>query len=385
MTISYAQAHDPEEAALEVLDSAHVLALEPLENEEAEAYEERLNTLLEPHRVRSKTSPRRTWNSNGRSSIDCSTRCRKSSRCWSRRHRSRSTTKVCRRSMTSSTRASRRHPRFRAWTCSRWRAARSTVGPPASDVPVLRTVGLTKTYGKLVALDQLNLEVQGGRVYGFLGPNGAGKTTTIDLLLKLIAPTAGHVEMLGLDMRTDGAEALRRSGAVPEGQAYFPLLSARDNLKVWGAISGETSEKRRDEVLDLVGLLPRAKDKVRTYSQGMKQRLGLAAALLHDPELLILDEPTNGLDPAGIREFRQLFRDLAARGKTVFVSSHLLNEVEVMCDEVGDPAAGQADHAGRRPAAPPRRRCARAGGDGRRPRRAGAAGARLAGRCPARR
>ena len=140
--------------------------------------------------------------------------------------------------------------------------------------------------------------------------------------------------MLGLDMRTDGTEALRRSGAVPEGQAYFPLLSARDNLKVWGAISGETSRRRADEMLDLVGLLPRAKDNVRTYSQGMKQRLGLAAALLHDPELLILDEPTNGLDPAGIREFRQLFRDLAARGKTVFVSSHLLNEVEVMCDEV---------------------------------------------------
>jgi ABC-2 type transport system ATP-binding protein len=121
---------------------------------------------------------------------------------------------------------------------------------------------------------------------------------------------------------------------VPEGQAYFPLLNARDNLKIWGAISGESSAKRRDEVLDLVGLLPRAKDVVRTYSQGMKQRLGLAAALLHDPELLILDEPTNGLDPAGIREFRQLFRDLAARGKTVFVSSHLLNEVELMCDEV---------------------------------------------------
>jgi ABC-2 type transport system ATP-binding protein len=206
--------------------------------------------------------------------------------------------------------------------------------PLSSEAPVLQTVGLTKTYGKLVALDQLNLEVQGGRVYGFLGPNGAGKTTTIDLVLKLITPTAGHVEMLGLDMRTDGAETLRRSGAVPEGQAYFPLLSARDNLKIWGAISGETSEKRRDEVLDLVSLLPRAKDKVRTYSQGMKQRLGLAAALLHDPELLILDEPTNGLDPAGIREFRQLFRDLAARGKTVFVSSHLLNEVELMCDEV---------------------------------------------------
>jgi ABC-2 type transport system ATP-binding protein len=171
-------------------------------------------------------------------------------------------------------------------------------------------------------------------VYGFLGPNGAGKTTTIDLLLQLIAPTSGHIEILGLDMRTDSTRALRRTGAVPEGQAYFPLLSARDNLKIWGAISGETSAKRRDEVLDVVGLLSRANDPVRAYSQGMKQRLGLAAALLHDPELLILDEPTNGLDPAGIREFRQLFRYLAQRGKTVFVSSHLLNEVELMCDEV---------------------------------------------------
>jgi ABC-2 type transport system ATP-binding protein len=205
----------------------------------------------------------------------------------------------------------------------------------ASDDVVLRTVGLSKRYSSLLAVDRLDLEVRRGRIYGFLGPNGAGKTTAIGMVLGLLAPSAGRVEILGLDGGTRRPDALRRTGAILEGQAYYPLLSARENLTVWASLADGVTEQRIDEVLDLVGLAGRARDKVRTYSQGMKQRLGLAAALLHDPELLILDEPTNGLDPAGMREFRDLIRELGRSGKTVFVSSHLLGEVEQMCDDVG--------------------------------------------------
>jgi len=200
---------------------------------------------------------------------------------------------------------------------------------------VLRTVGLTKRYRRLLALADLNLEVRRGQVYGFLGPNGAGKTTTIALILGLIAHTGGHVEMFGLDARRHLSEALRRTGAVLETPSFYPNLSGRDNLRVWRALSNGLEGNRVDEVLDLVGLLGRGRDKVRTYSLGMKQRLGLAAALLHDPELLVLDEPTNGLDPAGMREVRQLIRRLGENGRTVFVSSHLLGEIEQMCGYVG--------------------------------------------------
>jgi ABC-2 type transport system ATP-binding protein len=204
----------------------------------------------------------------------------------------------------------------------------------ATPEPVLRTTGLAKRYGKRLALAGLDLAVPPGRVFGFLGPNGAGKTTCISLILGLIAPSAGSVQLFGLDARARQAEVLPRVGAVLEGSAFYPDLSARDNLKVWAAHSPGIDNRRGAELLDLVGLGTRAGDKVRTFSLGMKQRLALAAALLHDPELLILDEPTNGLDPAGIREFRDLFRELGSRGKTVFVSSHLLGEVEQMCDEV---------------------------------------------------
>ena len=200
---------------------------------------------------------------------------------------------------------------------------------------ILRTVGLTKRYGRLMALADLDLEVPRGQVYGFLGPNGAGKTTAISLILGLIAPSGGHAEMFGLDTRTHLSEALRRTGAILEGPSFYPHLSGRDNLRVWGALSGDIHGRRLDEVLELVGLQARGRDKVGTYSLGMKQRLGLAAALLHNPDLLVLDEPTNGLDPAGMREFRQLIKGLGQMGKTVFVSSHLLNEVELMCDHVG--------------------------------------------------
>jgi len=219
----------------------------------------------------------------------------------------------------------------------------TTAGRPEAAVHdvVLRTIGLSKRYGRRLALDRLNLEVPRGRVFGFLGPNGAGKTTAISLLLGLLHPTEGHAELFGLDSRTHLPHALRRVGAVVEGQAYYPLLSARENLKVWAALYGDSVERRIAEVLDLVGLTSRAGDKVRTYSQGMKQRLGLAAALLHDPELLVLDEPTNGLDPAGMREFRDLIKQLSSSGKSVFVSSHLLGEVEQMCDDVAIVKSGR--------------------------------------------
>ena len=140
--------------------------------------------------------------------------------------------------------------------------------------------------------------------------------------------------MFGLNTRSRQSEALRRTGAILEGPSFYPHLNARDNLRIWGAVSGGTDARRIDEVLSLAGLKGRARDKVRGYSLGMTQRLALATALLHDPELLILDEPTNGLDPAGMREFRGLIRELGGAGKTVFVSSHLLNEVEQMCDDV---------------------------------------------------
>jgi ABC-2 type transport system ATP-binding protein len=199
---------------------------------------------------------------------------------------------------------------------------------------VLRTVGLTKRYGRRLAVDNLSIEVRRGRVYGFLGPNGSGKTTTIGMVLGLLAPAAGHSELFGLDTRTHLHEALQRVGSTIEGQSYFPHLSARDNLRVWARLCG-AADARIDEVIELVDLRERSRDKVRTYSLGMKQRLAVATALLHDPDLVIFDEPTNGLDPAGIRAFRKLVHELAAADKTVFVSSHILSEVEQFCEDVG--------------------------------------------------
>ena len=206
---------------------------------------------------------------------------------------------------------------------------------------VLRTAGLTRRFGRLTAVADLDLEVSRGQVFGFLGPNGAGKTTTIGMILGLLRPTAGHVEMFGLDTRVHLRRALRRTGAIVESPSFYPHLSGRDNLRVFALLSGGVQDKRLDEVLALVGLRERARSKVRTYSLGMRQRLGIAAALVHDPDLVVLDEPTNGLDPAGMREIRQLIRELGQMGKTVFVSSHLLNEVEQMCDHVGILKAGR--------------------------------------------
>ncbi|HKW59167.1 MAG TPA: ABC transporter ATP-binding protein [Candidatus Dormibacteraeota bacterium] len=200
--------------------------------------------------------------------------------------------------------------------------------------PVLRTIALSKAYGKRLAVDRLELEVGSAELFGFLGPNGAGKTTTIRMALGLVAPTGGSVEVLGRDVRAHRAQILPRVGALVESPALYGYLSGRDNLRVVGDLLGGVSKKRIDEVLDIVSLKGRERDRVRTYSMGMKQRLGLAIALLHDPDLLILDEPANGLDPAGIVEMRDLLRELAASGKTVFISSHVLSEVQQICTRV---------------------------------------------------
>jgi len=202
---------------------------------------------------------------------------------------------------------------------------------PRSDEVVLRTRNLSKQYGTRLAVDHLNLEVHCGDIFGFLGPNGAGKTTTIRMALGLIAPSAGSVEMLGKDIAIHGSHILPRVGALVETPALYLYMSGRDNLRAVGSVLGGVPEKRIDAVLELVGLRIRQKDRVRTYSLGMKQRLGVAMALLQDPDVLILDEPANGLDPAGIVEMRDLMHRLSSEGKTIFISSHLLTEVQQIC------------------------------------------------------
>ena len=198
---------------------------------------------------------------------------------------------------------------------------------------VIETSALSKRYGDaIVAVDDLDLRVRRGEVYGFLGPNGAGKTTTLRMLLGLVRPSSGAATVLGAP--PGAPPALARIGSMVEAPAFYPYLSGRDNLRV---LAGHTdvAERRIDEVLDEVGLLDRAGDRSATYSLGMKQRLGVAAALLKDPELLILDEPSNGLDPAGMAEMRQLIRSLGSGRRTVVLSSHLMGEVEQICDRVG--------------------------------------------------
>jgi ABC-type multidrug transport system ATPase subunit len=198
---------------------------------------------------------------------------------------------------------------------------------------VIETRALTKRYGdSIVAVDDLDLSVRRGEVYGFLGPNGAGKTTTLRMLLGLVRPTSGRVAVLGAP--PGAPQGLARIGAMVEAPAFYPYLSGRDNLLVLARHAG-VEEDRVEAVLDEVGLLDRAGDRSATYSQGMKQRLGVAAALLKDPELLILDEPTNGLDPAGMAEMRDFIRALGQGGRTVMLSSHLMGEVEQVTDRVG--------------------------------------------------
>ena len=197
----------------------------------------------------------------------------------------------------------------------------------------IETRDLTKVYGRRVtAVDHLNLRVRRGEVYGFLGPNGAGKTTTLRMLLGLVRATSGAALVLG---RGPGhPEGLARIGAIVEEPAFYPYLSGRDNLRVVARLAG-LPEKGIDRALEEVDLLARARDRFKTFSQGMRQRLGVAAALLKDPELLILDEPTNGLDPAGMAEMRTLVRRLGSGDRTVLLSSHLLGEVQQVGDRVG--------------------------------------------------
>lgn len=203
-----------------------------------------------------------------------------------------------------------------------------------SQLPAVEIQGLYKLYGRLVAVEDVSLTMHRGEAFGFLGPNGAGKTTTIRMALGLIAPTAGSVEILGQDIATHKARVLPRVGALVETPALYLYMSGRNNLRAVGSVLGGVPEQRLDVVLDLVGLRARQKDRVRTYSLGMKQRLGVAIALLQDPDVLILDEPANGLDPAGIVEMRDLMHRLASEGKTVFISSHLLSEVQQICTRV---------------------------------------------------
>ena len=200
-----------------------------------------------------------------------------------------------------------------------------------SDV-VLETHNLTKRYGERRAVDRLDLRVRRGEVYGFLGPNGAGKTTTLRMLLGLVRPTSGTVRVLGGP--PGDRSVLARIGMLVESPAFYPYLSGRDNLRVVARYAGVPATQV-DEALEAVELTARAGDRFAAYSLGMRQRLGLAAALLKDPELLLLDEPTNGLDPAGMAEMRLLLRRLGSGGRTVLLSSHLLGEVQQVCDRIG--------------------------------------------------
>ena len=210
-----------------------------------------------------------------------------------------------------------------------------------TDGLAVATRGLEKSYGKQTALAGLDLSVPSGVVYGFLGPNGAGKTTTMRLLTGLIHPDGGTIELLGRPMGRGDRKRLYEVGALIESPSFYPYLSGRENLRALAATGAQTPKGRIDELLEFVGLRERARDRVQNYSLGMKQRLGIAAALLSDPRLLLLDEPSNGLDPAGIVAMRETLKGLAAAGKTVFVSSHVLGEVQQLADVIGIIAAGR--------------------------------------------
>jgi ABC-type multidrug transport system ATPase subunit len=215
---------------------------------------------------------------------------------------------------------------------------------------VIEVEGLRKEYrrlrrGRTIAVNGLDLDVPEGGVFGFLGPNGAGKTTTIRCLLGLVRPSGGRTRLLGAEVPGDLAGVIGHVGSIVEQPALFPRFSGRRNLEILSRIHG-TSRSAIDRSLERVGLAERAGDMVKTYSLGMKQRLGIAAALLKDPSLLILDEPANGLDPAGIVEVRELVRSLGAEGRTVFVSSHILSEVQHTADRVAILARGRLVKAG---------------------------------------
>ena len=209
-----------------------------------------------------------------------------------------------------------------------------TVGSPARGDAVVETHGLTKRFGSRLALDAVDLTVPAATAFGFLGPNGAGKTTLIRTLLGLTRPNGGTFRLLGRPMPEGRPAALRRVGAIVEEPRFHPHLTGRENLRIVAAAREPAADARIAPALARVGLADRADERVKAYSMGMRQRLGVARCLLADPLLLILDEPMNGLDPAGIQEFREMIAELTAEGRTVFLSSHLLDEVEKTCEQV---------------------------------------------------
>jgi ABC-2 type transport system ATP-binding protein len=222
--------------------------------------------------------------------------------------------------------------------------ARRLEGETASAAPI-RTLGLTKEYGDLVAVDSLDLEVRAGEIFGLLGQNGAGKTTTILMLLGLTEPTSGEARVVGLDPERNPLGVKRRVGYLPDAVGFYGGLTGRENLRYTAKLNGLTgddAEERIDVVLDQVRLSDRADDRVDTYSRGMKQRLGIADALVKEPSVLILDEPTTAIDPIGVVEILELLRDLVnEQGLAILLSSHLLNQVQNVCDRVGIFAAGR--------------------------------------------
>jgi ABC-2 type transport system ATP-binding protein len=203
-----------------------------------------------------------------------------------------------------------------------------------SDTLPIATTSLVKRYGDIVAVNGVDLTVERGDVFGYLGPNGAGKTTLLRILLGLIRPTSGSAKLFGRDPLVDGARALDGVAGFVEGPRFYSYLSGRKNLELLADYDGDGARSRIDGVLEIVELRDRAKDRVGGYSHGMRQRLGIAASLLRQPRLLLLDEPTTGLDPAGMRDMRDLVRRLAGEGITILLSSHLLNEVEDLCNRV---------------------------------------------------
>lgn len=200
---------------------------------------------------------------------------------------------------------------------------------------VLSVHKLSKTIGKRKIVEDVSFQIYQGEIFGFLGPNGAGKTTTIRMLVGLIRPTSGQIQIGGYDLQTQFLKAIQQVGCIVENPETYPYLTGRENLELFARMVDSISKTRIDEVIELVELDQRIDDPVKTYSLGMKQRLGIAQALLGNPQLLILDEPTNGLDPAGIRELRAFIRKLAAeKGISVFISSHILHEIQLLCDRV---------------------------------------------------
>jgi ABC-2 type transport system ATP-binding protein len=215
-----------------------------------------------------------------------------------------------------------------------------------SGAPPVAARGLVKRYGDITAVDGVDLTVERGDVFGYLGPNGAGKTTSLRMLLGLIRPTEGRAQLFGRDPLEVGARALDGVAGFVEGPRFYPYLSGRKNLRLLGDLDGGVPAARIEEVLDVVELRARGKDRVGGYSHGMRQRLGIAASLLREPQLLLLDEPTTGLDPAGMRDMRELVKRLAGEGITILLSSHVLAEVEELCNRVAIIRSGRIIYEG---------------------------------------